>query len=52
VDEPIKRSDAIEKEYTQAVIYGIVGLVALGLTFLFWRYNRKNNKKKWIKKTN
>jgi transposase-like protein len=38
VDEPIKRSDAIEKEYTQAVIYGIVGLVALGLTFLFWRY--------------
>jgi transposase-like protein len=38
VDEPIKRSDAIEKEYTQAVIYGIVGLVALALTFLFWRY--------------
>ena len=38
MDEPIKRSDAIEKEYTQAVIYGIVGLVALALTFLFWRY--------------
>jgi len=38
VDEPIKRSEAIEREYTQAVIYGIVGLVALALTFLFWRY--------------
>jgi ribosomal protein L7/L12 len=38
VNEPIKRSDAIEQEYTQAVLYGIVGLVALGLTFLFWRY--------------
>ncbi|MDW8051548.1 MAG: hypothetical protein RMJ83_03600 [Armatimonadota bacterium] len=38
MDEPIKRSDAVEKEYTQAVVYGIVGLVSLLLTFLFWRY--------------
>ncbi|GBC92792.1 hypothetical protein HRbin15_01269 [bacterium HR15] len=38
MEEPIKRSDAVEKEYTQAVIYGIVGLVALLLTWLFWRY--------------
>jgi len=38
VEEPIKRSEAVEKEYTQAVIYGIVGLVSAGLTFLFWRY--------------
>ncbi|MER3558963.1 MAG: hypothetical protein C4336_05575 [Armatimonadota bacterium] len=48
VMEPIKRSEAVEKEYTQAVIYGVVGVVALLLALLFWRYGGMFTHLAWI----
>lgn len=38
MDEPVKRSEVQEREYTQAVLLGIVGILCLGGTFIFWKY--------------
>ncbi len=48
MQEPMKRSEAIEREYTQAVISGIVGVVMLLLTLLFWRYGGMFTHLSWI----
>lgn len=48
MDEPIKRSDILEREYSQALILGGVGLVSLLLMALFFRYGGMFTPLAWL----